>query len=620
LRILPDDAGMPERPPRFRVISRSVGKGGDLELDLQGYVPTPLTEDDHRRPIEISPSPKISRWRGFQVLFLLIRHRLEVRFGRMTGRMTAEQSAIRTRKLLEGLGGIWVKLGQILSLRVDLLDPILCRELSRLQYQVGGFPWPAARAVLEAELGADALTRVFSHFDIEPFAAASICQVHRATLRKNNAAVVVKVQRPEVERQFTTDLRFVDRLVATMQFLGIGGQLILKDGLREIRAVLREEVDYRFEASNLRRMRKSLKPHGIYVPKLYGKVSTRRVLVMEYVPGVLMSELIDADRNRPGRVKEWLRENEIKRRAVAESLVVTVFRQVLEDNLFHADLHPGNIMLLRESKIALIDLGSVGSLELMKLELYKEINRSLVRRDFQRAADYMLFMAPGVPTTQSLELRSDLTDCIKDWEARSRLRGLPYSERGMSSVSAETTRVMTRYKVPPSWAMLRMGRTLGTLDASLQTLVPDANFLRLYGAYQRDWQRRRRNPKTALRALGKQLGDIGSVVMDARLLLGSEIRLEGLKLKGMLGSLQRVWAVLFARIRVAAIILAAFCLVVWFSQFHREAAPAETRPFLRAIDDAIPNLSYGTWLLIMGLTLLVAHLLRTAKSLLKKPV
>ncbi len=610
-------------PPRPRGEVRVVhlGRRGALELDIREFVPTPLAgHAAGAGTVRVAASPRIRRWRGTEVLLLLLRHLAVVRFGRVTGRLDAEARAVRTRELLERLGGIWVKLGQILSLRTDLFDPVLCRELSRLQYRAGGFPWPVARAVIEAELGPDALTRIFSRFDHEPFAAASICQVHRATLRKNQAAVVVKVQRPEVERQFTSDLRFIGRVITVMMTLGIGRQLLLRDGLREIRAVLREETDYRFEAANLRRMRKSLRRHRVYVPKVYGKVSTRRVLVMEYVPGVLMSELIQVARHNPARAKAWLAENGIRRRKVAKRLVTTVFRQVLEDNLFHADLHPGNIMLLRDSQIALIDLGSVGALELGMLEQYREINRSLVRRDFQRAADYMLAMAPEVPTARSAELRTDLTDCIKEWEARSHLRGLPYYERGMSSVSTETTRVMSAYGVPPSWQMMRMGRTLGTLDASLATLVPDANFLRLYDAYRVDRKRRRRDPRVVLREVGRNIGDIASVAIDARLLLSSEIRRDGLKLKGMLGSVKRVWATVLARVRVGVIVLALACTVFWFSEHHRDAMPSSIEPFLHRIDDAVPDLPYAVWLLLIFLLVLLSHVLRTARSTLQKPV
>ena len=429
----------------------------EIPLEIADYTPTPLRIQVRSDDIEIAEPARRSRWRALNVQRRLFALLLHIRLGQMFGWEDPEANAVRTRELLESLGGIWVKIGQVLSLRTDMLRPAMCRELSRLQYRVSGFAWPQARIVLEEELGPDSIRRLFTDFDTKPFAAASICQVHKATLRKGNRSVVVKIQRPDAEVQFSDDLRLIDRVVRFMGMLGIGKMLMLHEGLREIEEILKEETDYRYEAANLRRMRKNLRDHGVHVPRVFSKISTKRVLVMDHVPGVLMSELIAVQRGDPKRAQEWLEENEIDRRKVAEGMVTTMFRQVLEDNLFHGDLHPGNIILLRENKFSLIDFGSVGSLEPEMLRLYKQVNRALMLKDFRRAADYMLCMAPALPSYRAGELRQALTYTLKGWEARSHLRGIAYAERGMGSISTETSRVMGQYDTPPSWVMLRMG-------------------------------------------------------------------------------------------------------------------------------------------------------------------
>ena len=590
-----------------------------LPLEIEDYIPSPLRLQVKRREIEIVPTVANSRWRALSAQGRLFWLLLGIRLGQIFGWEDEEANAIRTRELLESLGGIWVKIGQVLSLRTDMLKPAMCRELSKLQYRVSGFSWAQARAVLEEELGPDAIKRLFTTFETHPFAAASICQVHKATLRKGNKSVVVKIQRPDASIQFREDVRLVDRVVGLMELLGIGRMLMLREGLREINEILQEETDYRYEAANIRRMRKSLREHDVHVPRVFSKISTRRVLVMEYVPGVLMSELVEVERENPRRVEEWLNENDIDRRKVAESMVITMFRQVLEDNLFHGDLHPGNIILLRENKFSLIDFGSIGSLEPDTLRLYKEVNRALMLKDFRRAADYMLCMAPALPTARAGELRQSLTHTMKGWEARSHLRGLPYAERGMGSISTESSRVMGRFRTPPSWAMLRMGRTLGTLDASLQTLVPEANFLKLYAAYHRDLQRRRRDPRKLARDLGRSVGEVMSIASDARILLSSDLRREALKVKGMMGSFSRVWAVVLSRLRWVAIGFCIFSLIAWFCQFDRHLLPARLVPLARWIDDATPDAAYMVWMSFAILALFAAHIFRAASSTLRQP-
>ncbi len=606
----------PKNRRKVKVINR---RPPETSLEVADYIPTPLRHHLRKSNVEIAASQSRSRWRGLTTQWQLFKLLLHIRLGQIFGWEDPDANAIRTRELLESLGGIWVKIGQVLSLRTDMLKPAMCRELSKLQYRVSGFPWSEARAVLEAEIGPDGMRRTFTHIETSPFAAASICQVHKATLRKGNRSVVVKIQRPSAAMQFRDDIRSVERVVRLMGLLGIGKMLMLHEGLREIDEILREEVDYRYEAANIRRMRKNLRDHGVHVPRVFSKISTQRVLVMEYVPGVLMSELIEVQTEDPKRAQEWLDENDIDRRQIAEAMVTTMFRQVLEDNLFHGDLHPGNIILLRENKFSLIDFGSIGSLEPDILRLYKEVNRALMRKDFRRAADYMLCMAPSVPTADAAELRQALTHTMKGWEARSHLQGLPYAERGMGSISTETSRVMGKYGTPPSWVMLRMGRTLGTLDASLQTLVPQANFLKLYSAYYRDLQRRRRDPRKLARDVGRTAGELMSIASDARLLLSSDLRREALKLKGMMGSFSRVWAVVLARLRWVAIGFCIFSVIAWLCQFDRHLLPGWLVPTARWIDDATPDAAYMVWMSFAILALFVAHILRAASTTLRQP-
>jgi ubiquinone biosynthesis protein len=198
-----------------------------------------------------------------------------------------------------------------------------------------------------------------------------------------------------------------------------------------------EELDYRYEAAHLRRMKASLRRHRIYVPKPYVDYCTPRVLVMEFVPGVLMSDYIAMRKHDPARLVTWQEANNVDPEKVARRLFCSTLRQLLEDNLFHADLHPGNILLLKNSRVALIDLGTVGTVEQEFLRTYRLSLNALVARDFARAADYTLHYAPEAPTNV-LRLREDLVRCYRLWEAKTHLRNLDYHQKSLGSVGTES--------------------------------------------------------------------------------------------------------------------------------------------------------------------------------------
>src|SRR5262249_24032011 len=210
---------------------------------------------------------------------------------------------------------------------------------------------------------------------------------HRARLRATGQAVAIKVRRPHVAHAMESDLRFVRALCGVFDFLGILREAHLGDFIQELTSAMREELDYRLEATSLQRMRRSLRGHGVDVPEVFVRFSSARVLTMEFVDGVSMAEFIAMREADPERVTLWLAENRIKPRRVGRLLHASLMRQIVEDNLFHGDLHPGNVILLRRSRVALVDFGSIGSLEARFRTLYRLLNRSMADRDFEKTSD-----------------------------------------------------------------------------------------------------------------------------------------------------------------------------------------------------------------------------------------
>src|SRR5262249_54976209 len=194
----------------------------------------------------------------------------------------------------------------------------------------------------------------------------------------------------------------------------------------ELEQIVREEVDYRFEATNTRRMRRTLAPHGIYAPRVYDRYSTRRVLTTEFIHGALMADYITLAMVSPARAAAWCAENGIDAPRLARVLNHSLLRQIFEDNLFHGDLHPGNILLLRDNRIALLDFGTVSSTEREYLEQFRLASRAFATRNYAAAVDLTVRMC-GIPPAIDLEpLRRDLMQAIHAWARGTDVTTLPY--------------------------------------------------------------------------------------------------------------------------------------------------------------------------------------------------
>jgi len=292
--------------------------------------------------------------RYVQIGRILARHGLipYLRGGRRSELATAEGRARLARSLrlaLEDGGVTFVKLGQVLSTRRDLLPPEFITELSRLQDDAPKVPWPDISKVLEASLGGP-VTEEFADLDQDPIAAASIAQVHTATLPSGDQ-VVVKVRRPGVTGVVGSDLDIVQRLAVRLQRHTRWGRSVgAVDLAQGFAAALREELDLRIEAQNLTAVAAASGEQNLRVPAPYQPYCGERVLVMQYLDG---RPLLTA---APGLPAE-------SRAALARVLLDSLLRQVMLDGIFHADPHPGNILLLGDGHLGLLDWGSVGRID-----------------------------------------------------------------------------------------------------------------------------------------------------------------------------------------------------------------------------------------------------------------
>lgn len=291
-------------------------------------------------------------------------------------------TATALRRALEDSGITFVKLGQNLSARSDLLPTPFVRELSRLQSDVAAEPWESIRQALGTSLGCDPL-EVFSSVEETPLAAASVAQVHRARLR-DGTEVVLKVQRPGAVEEVMRDSDIVVRICRWLQNNTTWGRSlrILELG-RGFTRSLEEELDYTVEAANMQDMAAAVSDQNITVPTVYPEFSSTRLLVMDYLPGASVG------RAQP----QMLALSPATRRRLAQDLTNSVMRQIMDDGIFHADLHPGNVMLLgqgEDTRLGLLDFGAVGRLDPRSQQQLVMIFAAIDRNDTRLLNDSLI--------------------------------------------------------------------------------------------------------------------------------------------------------------------------------------------------------------------------------------
>ena len=286
--------------------------------------------------------------------------------------------AERIRMAIEELGPTYIKLGQVLSSRPDLIPDDFRRELSKLQDRVPPFAFSDVIKIVETEIGGSLLAS-FDFFDEQPFASASIGQVHRAGL-PDGEVVAVKVQRPGIKRIIEVDLEIMLHL-ATLMERNIKEIALYKPVkiVEEFARTLEREIDYKIEATSMERFaRDFLDDPTVYIPKVFRDTTTERVLTMELVDGIKVSEI------------EKLDAAGLDRRKITANGADFYLKQVFNYGFFHADPHPGNIFVLPDNVICLLDFGMTGSVDRQTREEFVDLIDSVIHRHESRATQVLL--------------------------------------------------------------------------------------------------------------------------------------------------------------------------------------------------------------------------------------
>jgi ubiquinone biosynthesis protein len=393
--------------------------------------------------------------RYWQISGILVRRGLMpyVRGGRRSELSTSEGRARLARSVrlaMEDGGVTFVKLGQVLSTRRDLLPTEFIRELSRLQDDAAEVSWPAIEQVLRSELGAE-VGELFASFDREPIAAASIAQVHAATLT-SGARVVVKVRRPDVSQIVERDLDIAGRLAARLERSTSWGRAVGTAGLAAgFAGALREELDLRVEARNMTSVAAAPGSRDIAIPVPYQPLCTGLVLVMERFDGRPLAAI---DVGMPADV----------RAALARSLLDCLLREIMLEGTFHADPHPGNVLVLDDGRLGLLDFGSVGRIDRGLRSALQRLLLALDKGDPAGLADALLEVVERPEELDELRLE--------------RMLGRFLARHVAAGITPDVTMFTDLFRivsdhglaVPPEIAAVF--RALATMEGTLTQLAP----------------------------------------------------------------------------------------------------------------------------------------------------
>jgi ubiquinone biosynthesis protein len=361
------------------------------------------------------------------------------------------QLARRLRMALEEGGPIFVKLGQVLSTRTDLLPAAVTAELARLQDQVPTLPWPAVQALLEEELGAP-IEEVFDEIDREPVAAASLAQAYRA--RRHGAPVILKVQRPGIAELVARDLDMIRHLTRRLEArAGWARSHHLADLGRGFADALAEELDFQVEARNIAAVAAATSPGAtVRIPTVHADISSRRLLVLDRFDGVSI-------RDAGPRLDQLGAD----RQALARELLSCLLQQILIQGTFHADPHPGNILLLSSGQLALIDFGSVGRLDVRQQAALRRLFTAIAQRDPAELYEAVTELAAAVPRDEEL-----LEQTLAAFMTRHLGPGMAADAAMIGDLLSMLADAGTAF--PP--AIAGVFRALITLDGTLKVLAP----------------------------------------------------------------------------------------------------------------------------------------------------
>lgn len=405
----------------------------------------------------------------------------------------------RLRLAFEELGPTFIKLAQILSSRPDLITEAYAEEFRKLLDEVPPFPATAAKRIITEELK-EPLDNIFVEFDEVPVAAASIAQVHNATL-SDGTSVIVKVQRPGIKEQILSDIEIIGTVARLMEKYIPESRFFNPTGIvQEFSRTIRKELDFTEEARSCARFARNFaEVPGVCIPKVYDEYLTEKVLVMERITGVSVDE--------PDEIAGM----GLDRSELSRTIVDAYLKMMLEDGFFHADPHPGNIFIMSDGRICFMDFGIVGRVSEETKETLAETFVALLKKDYDGLVDHYIELGylpeDADVDTFRREFKADLIDLIEP------LYGVAIREINLAEYLDTVLQLAQRHRLSLPTDLLLINKTLMLLDGVVRHLNPEFNFIEAAEPYAEKLLKEKVSPfKTASR-VSKDIAEVGDFLL-----------------------------------------------------------------------------------------------------------
>jgi len=452
---------------------------------------------------------------GFGEVAGALRSRLSIRLGEKAGPsqtkspVTTGSRPLRVRLALEELGPTFIKLGQLLSTRPDVVPPEYILELEHLQDQVAPEPPDEIMAQLEQELG-DQVENIFDRFDEKPIAAGSIAQIHRAVIR-DGLDVAVKVRRPGIVETIRAECEILQDLAGILKKTLFEHEVIeLEDMVAEFTGAVSKETDLANERRNqLRFLRLFVDDPAVHIPKVYEDYCTAGVLTMEYIDGIKSTN------------KQAIEERGLDGRILAHRGAQFVLKQMFEFGFFHTDPHPGNFFLLTDNVLAPIDFGQVARLSVQDRRFFNEVVLSIVDRDASHVVRCLERDDMLADSTDIHKLTADIEQLI-DMYHDLRLKDIPFG-----TIAMQTFDLFRHNHVHPPTQFTLMLKSMMTIESLATSLDPEFRLIEALKPYAqrsglRDFELKQvlRNVRKAMQGAGEMASrlpeDINAVLTKFR--------------------------------------------------------------------------------------------------------
>lgn len=357
---------------------------------------------------------------------------------------------------LEELGPTFIKFGQILSTRPDFLPPAFISELEKLQDKVPAFDSSQVKEIIKKELGKD-IEKLFKKFDEIPIASASLAQVHKAVL-PNGDIVAVKIQRPNIKEIIEIDLEILKDLMGFIE-KRLTNNWVYHPNLmiKEFKKAIQREIDFTNEAHYYEKFRINFKDIDyIKIPKIYWDMTTTKILVMEFIEGVKINEII------LGKYRDIFNPKEVARRGA-----YIVLKQIFEDGFFHADPHPANIFVLPPATIAMLDVGQVGYVDDSMVKNGAELLLAMMNKDLDKGMQCLKALGMLEIEYNETILRNDFAELIESYV------GIPLKDIEIKKLAQDTIGVMVRHNLVLPSNLALMIKALSMAETTGRQLDPD---------------------------------------------------------------------------------------------------------------------------------------------------